>query len=322
MEKTHQTTTETGHQATPAEIEQIKARIGHLFDVDDNGNITPKAKFNIPDFKMIFVEGGKIELGAKNESDNPPHSVKLTYNFFMGEFPVTQELYHAISGKNPSNFQGVNHPVEQVSWLDAVEFCNLLNKKIGLKPICNEKYEFLDQQGNPTDDLTTVIGFRLPTETEWEYAARGGASTSSAAAIAAAKEYASSSYLNEVGWYDKNNKYETKPVGLKFPNNLGIYDMSGNVWEWCLDWYDDDFYKKKPKHTNPVNLVKGSVRVLRGGSWRSGSWRSLADNSRSAGRFSDGPDIRWINYGFRLLFAFQFTWASREKAIESNDMLE
>jgi formylglycine-generating enzyme len=308
MEKTQQTTKETGHHATPAEIEQIKARIGHLFDVDDSGNITPKAKFNIPDFKMILVKGGKLVLGDEDWSIiNPLHEVELTYNYFIGEFPVTQELYHAISGKNPSNFQGVNHPVEQVSWLDAVEFCNLLNKKIGLQPVCNKKHEFLDQQGKPTDDITKVIGFRLPTETEWEYAARGGASTGSAstgsaAAIAAAKEYAGSSYLDEVGWYDKNNEYETKPVGLKFPNNLGIYDMSGNVWEWCIDWYDGDFYKKNSKHTNPANLGKGSDRVLRGG-----SWSAYAGGSRMAPRHGSGPGDGWDRSGFRLLFAFQFT---------------
>jgi formylglycine-generating enzyme len=305
---TQKTSAENPAAAKPELIAKIKAQLGHLFDADDNGNITPKAKYKIPPFKMILVEGGKLVLGDDNVKPNPSHEVELTYNYFIGEFPVTQELYAAITGKNPSNFQGVNHPVEQVNWLEAVEFCNLLNKKLGLQPVCNEKYNFLDRQGKPTDDITKVIGFRLPTETEWEYAARGGASTGSAstgsaAAIAATDGGLSgSNHLDEVGWFSENNRYETKPVGLKFPNQLGIYDMSGNVWEWCLDWYDGDFYKKDQKLVNPVNLKKSSARVLRGGSWLNG-----ADIGRLAYRGYGGPGASWRRDGFRLVFAFQFT---------------
>ncbi len=313
MENPKQKTFAENAAATPELIAKIKAQLGHLFDVDDNGNITPKAKFNIPPFKMIPVEGGKLVLGDENWENNPPHEVELTYNFFIGEFSVTQELYQAVIGKNPSNFQGVNHPVEQVSWHEAVEFCNLMNKKLGLQPMCNEKYNFLDRQGNLTDDLTKVSGFRLPTETEWEYAARGGASTGSASTgsastgsastgSAAAKIYAGSNYLDEVGWYNKNNDYETKPVGLKFPNELGIYDMSGNVWEWCWDGYKEDFFNKKSLHLNPVNLKDSSVRVLRGG-----SWYYNAGSSRMANRYILAPDYGWNYLGFRLVFAFQFT---------------
>jgi formylglycine-generating enzyme len=290
----------------PQMIAKIKAQLGHIFDVDEGGNLTLKPIENIPPFKMIYVKGGIRKLGDEIWDDNPPHEVELAYNYFLGEFPVIQELYQAVTGNNPSRFQGLKDPVEQVNWGEAVEFCNLLNKKIGLQPVCNEKYEFLYQQSNPTDDITKVIGFRLPSETEWEYAACGGASTSSAADLKKssgfAMLFAGSNYLDEVGWYDQNNKYETKPVGLKFPNALGIYDMSGNVWEWCLDWYERDYYIGNSKHINPVNLKTGSVRLSRGG-----SWISYAGSNRMANRRDRDPSGSWISRGFRLLFAFQFT---------------
>lgn len=298
--------------ATPEEIRQIKTQLGHIFDVDTAGNLTLKTQFNIPEFKMIFVRGGDATLGDESFRSNPPHDVKLTYNYFMGQFPVTQEIYKAITGKNPSRFQGINHPVEKVNWKDAMDCCNLLNKQIGLNPMCGEDYELLDGKGKRTKDILKVSGFRLPTETEWEYAAKGGsyssprgASTGSAASLkeqSPATRYAGSNFPDEIGWYDNNNGYETKPVGLKFPNQLGIYDMSGNVWEWCIDRFDGDYYKKDSNNTNPANLGKGSARVLRGGSWRIG-----ADGCRMAGRGNFDPDGGWYYRGFRLLFAFQFT---------------
>jgi len=274
--------------------------------VDDEGNLTLKPIENIPSFKMIYVKGGIRKLGDEIWDDNPPHEVELAYNYFIGEFPVIQELYQAVTGNNPSRFQGLKNPVEQVNWGEAVEFCNLLNKKIGLQPVCNEKYEFIYQQSNPTDDITKVIGFRLPSETEWEYAACGGASTRSAADLKKsngfAMLFAGSIYLDEVGWYDQNNKYETKPVGLKFPNALGIYDMSGNVWEWCWDLYKENHFNSKSLQINPVNQKAGNYRVQRGG-----SWNNYADVSMMANRYGIDPSGKWRDDGFRLVFAFQFT---------------
>ncbi len=290
----------------PQMIAKIKAQLGHIFDVDDTGNLTLKPIENIPSFKMIYVQGGEFIMGDGKEYSDPPHSVQLTYNYFIGEFPITQELYLSVTGNNPSYVQGVNHPVGQVNLQDAIEFCNLLNKMIGFQPVFNKDNGLLDPHGKRTDDIMKVSGFRLPTEAEWEYSACGGASTSSAAALkmshGCATLFSGSSYLDEVGWYNKNNNYETKPVGLKFPNELGIYDMSGNVWEWCLDWYERDYYIGNSKHINPVNLKTGSVRLSRGG-----SWISYAGSNRMANRRDRDPSGSWISRGFRLLFAFQFT---------------
>lgn len=308
MEKPQQTAKNTRHHATREEIEHTKTHLGHIFDVDGKGNLTFKAVDNIPAFKMIFVRGGSFDLGEEESYDNPPHPVKLTYNFFIGKFQVTQELYREITGKNPSDFQGTNHPVEQVNWKEAMDCCNLLNKKIGFNPVCDKDYELLDQSGKKTTDILKVSGFRLPTEAEWEYAARGGSSSSPLGGRPGGGNkmpgggYSGSNHLDEVGWYSENNQYETKPVGLKFPNQLGIYDMSGNVWEWCLDWYDEKFFRKNSKHVNPLNSKEGSSRVLRGG-----SWINRAASCRSANRISSDPDRRWGSGGFRLLFAFQFT---------------
>lgn len=286
------------------QLAYLKAQIGHAFDVDKKGNLSFKPMDGIPAFKLIYVEGGEFTMGDGKYDDDPKHDVEVS-SFFMAEHQLTQEIYKEVikAEKEPSRFKGVNHPVEQVSWIDAVAFCNALNKKIGLGDICDTDYNFLNPEGKKTNNITEVVGFRLPTEAEWEYAARGGHSSPPAGKRSGGGqfEYAGSNTLDDVGWYQKNNDYETKPVGLKFPNQLGLYDMSGNVWEWCWDWYDEDFYKN-PNKKNPVNIKNGSSRVLRGG-----SWGNTADYCRMANRYDNTPDDRWYSNGFRLLLALQFT---------------
>ncbi len=273
-------------------IEIIKTKYHDTFDIDDKtGNLTFKPKDGIPAFEMILVEGGAYvnDKGAK-----------VTISpFFIGKYAVTQELYQAVMDKNPSKFQGINHPVEQVSWFDSVAFCNVLNKR----PICNPNYLFLTPNGEKTTNIMDVEGFRLPTEAEWEFAARGGKDFAHNRL-----EYAGSDNLDAVGWYDKNNDYETKPVGLKFPNELGIYDMSGNVWEWCWDWYDGDFYAKRDT-SNPVNWKKGSLRVLRGG-----SWDHDADLSQLALRHGRKPGSESHFIGFRMVWGFTVHQEPRNRA--------
>jgi len=304
----HTTQNQSETAASVELIAKMKAQLGHIFDVDYVGNLTLKPTFNIPPFTIIFVKGGEFTMGDETRIDNKPHPVKLS-PFFMGEYPATQELYLAVTGKNPSHFQGINHPVEQVNWFDALDFCNILNSKIGFSRICNTDYEPVDSNGRKTDDITRVTGFRLPTEAEWEYAARGGtadvAETHDRASLqhrASLQQYAGSNFLDDVGWYEKNNDEETRPVGMKFSNALGIFDMSGNVWEWCWDWYSYDIHENKSQIINPINLNTGSGRVLRGG-----LWSSTSDPCRMVERARAGPIQRWNRYSFRLLFTFQFT---------------
>ncbi|MDO5341751.1 MAG: formylglycine-generating enzyme family protein [Bacteroidia bacterium] len=188
-------------------------------------------------FEMIAVEGGTFTMGATSEQgsdayddEKPTHSVTLS-DYYIGKFEVTQELWEAVMGSNPSFFNGSNLPVEQVSWNDCQEFITKLN---GL----------------------TGKNFRLPTEAEWEYAARGGNRSGG-------YKYSGSNNINDVAWYD-NNSGSTHAVGTKSPNELGIYDMSGNVYEWCQDWYGS---YSSGSQTNPQGPSSGSYRVLRGGCW-------------------------------------------------------
>ena len=216
--------------------------------------------------EMNLVEGGTFLMGGQDnevqEDENPAHNVTLN-TFYIGKYPVTQAQWRAVMNTNPSHFKGDNLPVEQVSWEDAVEFCHRLSKLTGKT-------------------------YRLPTEAEWEYAARGGQQSKG-------YKYAGSNNIDTVAWYDKNSGSTTHPVGQKNPNELGLYDMSGNVWEWCNDWYAADYYKNSPAN-NPTGPTSGTSRVLRGG-----SWRSYAQRCRSAYRDNFTPSIRDRNRGFRLV---------------------
>ena len=191
------------------------------------------------EFKMIKVEGGTFSMGATSEQgsdadddEKPVHSVTLS-DYYIGETEVTQELWEAVMGSNPSRFKGNDQrPVEMVSWDDCQEFIKELNRLTGKK-------------------------FRLPTEAEWEYAARGGK-------YSRGYTYSGSDNADEVAWYDSNSGSKTHPVKTKKDNELGLYDMSGNVWEWCNDWWG---CYQSYSQTNPTGPSEGESRVLRGGGW-------------------------------------------------------
>ena len=200
-----------------------------------------KQTFNVNgvEFKMIKVEGGTFSMGATSEQEydafsceKPVHSVTLS-DYYIGETEVTQELWEAVMGSNPSYFEGDNQrPVENVSWNDCQKFIKKLNRLTGKE-------------------------FRLPTEAEWEYAARGGK-------YSRGYKYSGSNNADEVAWYDSNSGSKTHPVKTKKANELGLYDMSGNVWEWCNDWWG--CYQSNSQ-TNPTGPSEGESRVLRGGGW-------------------------------------------------------
>ena len=189
-------------------------------------------------FKMIAVEGGTFTMGATSEqgsdaydSEKPTHSVTLS-SYSIGETEVTQALWQAVMGSNPSDFSGSNKPVEYVSWVYCQDFIRQLNALTG-------------------------ENFRLPTEAEWEYAARGGNKRRG-------YKYAGSNNIDNVAWYSDNSGSQTHNVATKSPNELGLYDMSGNVWEWCQDWYGS---YSSGSQTNPTGPESGGHRVYRGGSW-------------------------------------------------------
>ncbi len=228
----------------------------------------------LPPYRLMHVPGGEFLMGAGEvdtealDDEKPAHRVRLN-DFYLGAFPVTQDLWEAVMGGNPSGFKGSRRPVERVSWDDITQrFLPRLHEMTGRQ--C-----------------------RLPTEAEWEYAARGGPRWREEGF-----RYAGSDVLDQVGWHEGNSGSETRDAGLLLPNALGLYDMSGNVWEWCADdWHDN--YKGAPADGSAWvdSPERGSFRVLRGGSW------DLYDFLCSVSyRINGTPDYRDGDIGLRVAF--------------------
>lgn len=216
--------------------------------------------------ELMKVEAGSFTMGATSakekpdDNEKPAHEVSLSRNYYIGKYEVTQEVWKAVMGSNPSKFKGTNLPVEMVSWKDCLKFIAKLNRMTGLQ-------------------------FRLPTEAEWEYAARGGNKSKG-------YQYSGSDNLEEVAWYDENSGKRTHQVGTKKANELGIYDMSGNVMEWCQDWFG--FYVGSLRK-DPSGPYTGTFRINRGGCWYSYPWYC-----RSSSRNKQSPDDSYFNLGLRL----------------------
>lgn len=232
---------------------------------------------------FVLVRGGTFRMGSANGDDDekPVHSVTVS-SFYISKYEVTQAEYEAVMEKNPSNTShgiGDNSPVNQVSWNEAVEFCNKLSLKEELTPVYSGS-------GNNISMNVNANGYRLPTEAEWEYAARGGNSS-------LGYTYSGSNTIGNVAWYSSNSGKKVNPVGGKQANELGLYDMTGNVWEWCWDWYGN---YSSGSQTDPTGKSSGSGRVDRGG-----SWYLNASYSRSAHRNNLPPSFRNRNIGFRLV---------------------
>jgi formylglycine-generating enzyme required for sulfatase activity len=239
----------------------------------------------LPDIDLCPVEGGEFHMGndkSKYEDEKPAHPVRIS-GFYMGKFQVTQQLWEAVTGDNPSDFKGKRRPVETVSWDDAQDFLKKLNAREDIQAFIRQ----LDPPGTE---------FRLPTEAEWEFAARGGIYNQG-------YTYAGSDRLKQVGWYEENSNNQTQEVGQLLANELGLHDMSGNVWEWCQDWFDNEYYEKCHKRgvvENPQGPDSGARRVLRGG-----SWFFNPVYCRSFYRNLNDPGLRSRNIGFRLVLPFQ-----------------
>lgn len=269
---------------------EVSSNESYVFNVDGNRNLlanfmatSSEQMFmvNGVSFTMKRVEGGAFLMGAQSTDPNeqnydseasnnesPVHSVTLT-TFYMGETEVTQELWQAVVGNNPSFFSGMTHPVEQVCWNDIVN-------------------NFI-----PTLNALTGYNFRLPTEAEWEYAARGGNQGHG-------YKYAGSNNISDVAWFSgnsgSNGNAQTHIVKTKMPNELGLYDMSGNVEEWCLDWMEE---YNSGSQTNPQGPSNGTSRVYRGGCSYSPAW-----NCRVSCRAGSAPSHNWAFRGFRLVLSY------------------
>jgi len=240
----------------------------------------------------IFQMGNTRRDGVGNSDEKPVHIVKLTYDYYIGKYEVTFNEYDAYceaTGESKRNVEGWgrgDRPVISVSWYDAKEYCNWLSEQEGLSKAYDSEGKLLDKNGKQTTDITQVEGYRLPTEAEWEYAARGGHKSSED------YEYSGSNRILTNVWFKDNSNHKTHEVAQKQSNELGIYDMSGNVWEWCYDKYSRDYYTVSPKE-NPINF-NSTHHVIRGG-----GWDSCAESCRVAAR---SYSWHWArnDIGFRL----------------------
>jgi formylglycine-generating enzyme required for sulfatase activity len=241
--------------------------------------------------EMARVEGGTFTMGSpenemEREDNEVQHQVKVS-SFSMSKYPVTQKEYQEVMGTNPSHFKKDNLPVESVTWFDAIEYCNRRSQREGLT---------LAYTVNGTDVTwnKNAKGYRLPTEAEWEYACRAGTtvpfSTGNNITTDQANYNGGSPYRNNA---EGEFREETTPVGSFAPNAYGLYDMNGNVCEWCWDWYGD--YAGEAQ-TDPAGAVSGDTRVIRGG-----SWLSAAQLLRSACRADVDPVDRYYDIGFRVV---------------------
>ena len=227
--------------------------------------------------QMVQLPAGLLVMGQKDGQvdEQPMHEVNVK-SFLIDKFEVTQREYERLMGTNPSRWKSPNNPAEQVRWSDAARYCNARSEEEGLQPCFDLVTWECDFSAN---------GYRLPTEAEWEYACRAGTTTPRFFGTKLEK-------LKLFAWYKENSAGRPRPIGKKLPNPWGLHDMYGNVWEWCYDLYDVDYYQMSPAN-NPQGTETGATRVVRGG-----SWDSPADQCRSAIRYHEDPGYVDICFGY------------------------
>jgi formylglycine-generating enzyme required for sulfatase activity len=227
--------------------------------------------------EMVLLKSGAFMMGDEDEVDAQPHQVSVSA-FYMDKYLVTQKEYQRVMGKNPARWQGSANPIEQVRWSDAVRYCNKRSELAGLEPCYDlEKWQ-CDFSKN---------GFRLPTEAEWEYACRAGTKTAYFFGNDAGQ-------LGKYAWFEDNSGGKPHPVGQKQANPWGIYDICGNVWEWCNDYYQVDYYQQSPS-VDPRGPEQGESKVVRGG-----AWKFSAESCRSAYRYNENPGYTDVCFGYDI----------------------
>lgn len=297
------------HAATCGHAEEVSGKAEHTYTNGVCSCGLPK------DF--VLIPAGTFQMGSEKGYDNtkPVHEVTITKSFYMGKYEVTQaeyEKYCSYGEKKPSsdNGDGDNYPAYYVSWYDALVYCNKRSMAEGLTPCYSisgntdpAKWgELPTAEDDPLRDTWDAVecnwnanGYRLPTEAEWEYASRAGDNT------VASLTYSGTSDVNKLGdyaWYYVNSEGASHEVGTKTPNEFGLYDMSGNVWEWCWNWYTKSYDTETEGGSDPTGTSSGLLRVFRGGSWDSNS-----DLCAVSFRNAYYPNRRDYNYGFRVVRA-------------------
>jgi len=243
-------------------------------DVPSDATIETKTESGV---EMVLLPGGRFTMGDENEVDAKPHQVVVS-PFYIDKYPVTQAEYQRVTGENPSRWKASMNPVEQVRWSDAVRYCNARSRSEGLQPCYNLKIWECNFDAN---------GYRLPTEAEWEYACRAGTKTTYFFGNSPSK-------LKNYAWFKENSGGKPQPVGKKRPNPWGLYDMYGNVWEWCNDFYKVDYYQEGPQE-NPKGPKTGDNKVVRGG-----AWKFSAESCRSGYRYNEDPGYVDVCFGYDI----------------------
>ena len=288
-------------------LASVMVLVGCKMEVEPEG---PQVK--VPE-GFVYIPKGSFQMGSNAGANSKPvHDVTISKGFFMGKYEVTQKEYLEVMGKwggtEPSETygKGNNYPAYYVSWYDAVVYCNKRSIAEKLEPVYKkgdetDPDEWEDIPANSDAEWNNITcdwnanGYRLPTEAEWEYAARAGDKTVDSLTYSGTS---SKSELGNYAWYSSNSNSKTHEVGTMQANGYGLFDMSGNVWEWCWDWYAGDYYKQTEGVSDPKGASSGDFRVYRGG-----SWNSSAGYSSVSYRNSYYPYYRSNDLGFRVVRA-------------------